>query len=287
MKLEIKNLTKTFATVKALDMINLCFDEPKIYGLLGRNGAGKTTLLNIITSHLCQDEGQVLYDGENAFDNDNALSNFHMTSEVNYYNTELKFKQAVKLVKVYYQEAFNANLALELASMFKLDINKKIDKLSTGYKSIYKCCIALALDVPYLFFDEPVLGLDANHRDLFYKLVIKSYQRKPKNIIISTHLIEEIAPLIEEFIIIKNGKILLQKSAEEFSTYASSITGPSAEVEAFVKGKTILGRNNIGALETVYIVGQPECDNKALTIQSLDVQKLFIQLTNDIEETRV
>ena len=95
-----------------------------------------------------------------------------------------------------------------------MDTRKKAVTLSTGYKSIFKIILALSLDVPYLLFDEPVLGLDANHRELFYKLLLESYGEKPKTILIATHLIEEIAHVIEHIVIIKRGEILRDEPVE-------------------------------------------------------------------------
>ena len=67
----------------------------------------------------------------------------------------------------------------------------------------------------YVIFDEPVLGLDANHRELFYRRLIENYAARPRTVIISTHLIEEIADIVEQVVIIKEGRILLDKPAEE------------------------------------------------------------------------
>lgn len=286
MKLVVDKVSKSFGEIRALDKVCLTFDEPKIYGLLGRNGAGKSTLLNIITEHIFPDSGSVTIDGEAVGNKDELLSKMHFMSEVDYYGEDLKFKDAVKYAADFYGKDFDVQQAHRYAKLFKLNENQKLSKLSTGYKSIFKCSLALAMDVPFVFFDEPVLGLDANHRDLFYKLLIEDFERKPKNLVISTHLIEEVAPLIEEFIIIRNGRILLKKSAESMATYASSVTGPKVEVEAFVVGKQVLGRSAIGALETAYIVGQPK-EAAGLTVQNLEIQRLFIELTNDYEEARV
>lgn len=284
MTLSLNKITKTFGEVKALNNVSLEFTEPMIYGLLGRNGAGKTTLLNIINGRIFPDSGEVLMDGIPVADRDELLSKMHLMGEVNYYDDDLKLKDAIKTADGFYGEAFIVAEAHRYAKLFELDETKKIGKLSTGYKSIFKCCIALALDVPFVFFDEPVLGLDANHRDLFYKLLIEDYSRKPKVIVLSTHLIEEASPIIEKFVIIKQGRILLEKSAESLAQYASSVTGPKEKVEQAVSGCQILGRSFIGALETAYIVGKPSGTCDGLTVQNIDAQRLFIELTNTDKE---
>ena len=87
--------------------------------------------------------------------------------------------------------------------MFGLNTKKKVRTLSTGYKSIFKLVLALSVNVPYLFLDEPVLGLDANHREMFYRILLEKYIEEPFTIVISTHLIEEVASVIEHVVILK------------------------------------------------------------------------------------
>ena len=172
-RIEVKGISKSFGDTVALDNVSVNFESGKIYGLLGRNGAGKSTLLNIISNRLFADAGTVFVDGEPAIENDRAESKLYLMSEKNYYPEEMKVKEVLKWTKEFYGDYFDMESAESMAEIFKLDLNKKTSKLSTGYKSIYKVVTALNLNTPYLFLDEPVLGLDANHRDLFYDLLLK------------------------------------------------------------------------------------------------------------------
>lgn len=79
--------------------------------------------------------------------------------------------------------------------------------MSTGYQSIFKNIMALSVNVPYVFLDEPVLGLDAYHRELFYRLLIEKYAQNPFTVVISTHLIEEVTNIVEHVIIIKTDRL--------------------------------------------------------------------------------
>lgn len=81
--------------------------------------------------------------------------------------------------------------------------------MSRGGQTIVGLIISLASRARYTLFDEPSLGLDAAHRDLFYQLVLEDWERYPRTIIISTHLIDEVTNLFEEVIILKEEKILL------------------------------------------------------------------------------
>jgi len=179
-KIEVKDATKKFGNVVALNNVSISFEENKIYGLLGRNGAGKSTLLNIITNRIFADSGEIIIDGIKGNESDTALSKVYLMSEKNYYPENMKIRDVFKWSKEFYP-SFDADYADKLAVKFKLDLNKKVKGLSTGYSSIFKVIIALSVNVPYILLDEPILGLDANHRDLFYKTLVENYLEHPKN----------------------------------------------------------------------------------------------------------
>lgn len=279
--IELKEVTKNFGNVCALNKVSLTFRPNCIYGLLGRNGAGKSTMLNIITNRLFADEGTVTVDGEPAAENDTAQRKIYLMSEKNLYPEGLRIRDIFQYTSEFYPD-FDKGYANKLAGLFGLDITKKVKNLSTGYASIFKLIIALSVNTPYVFFDEPVLGLDANHRELFYKLLIERYANHPAAYVISTHLIEEVSSIIEEIVIIKNGSIIKNESCESLLSKGYTITGPAASVERYCIGLDVIGRDQIGGLATAYLMGKPDKSRMTpdLEITRLDLQKLFIELTN-------
>lgn len=277
--IEIKNVTKSFGDVTALKDVNITFKEGKVYGLLGRNGAGKSTLLNVISSRIFPNAGEVLVDGEKVIDNDNALGKMYLMSEKNYYGSDLKISEIFRWTKEFYG-SFDIDKAMALSKEFGLDTKKKPTKLSTGYTSIFKNVIALSLDLPYVFLDEPVLGLDAHHRDLFYRKLIENYAENPRTYIISTHLIEEISKIIEDVIIIKEGAVVKNMSAEELLSEAYTVTGVQRDVDAYISGKEVLNTEALGGIKTAYVSGKPQNVPVSLEVGKADLQKLFIALTN-------
>ncbi|MGN0624848.1 MAG: ATP-binding cassette domain-containing protein [Oscillospiraceae bacterium] len=277
--IEVKGLTMRFGNVTALDQVNLTLRENCIYGLLGRNGAGKSTLLNVIGNRMYPSEGTVLIDGESGTDNDNAQGKIYYMGEKNIYPDGTTVKQMFRWSRDFYPD-FDMEYADKLASQFGLNPKKKLKGLSTGYLTISKLIAALASNAPYTFFDEPVLGLDANHREMFYRELIQRYSEQPRTIVISTHLIEEIADIIEQVLIIKEGKILLDRPAEEVKQMGYQVSGKASEVDAYCAGKKILGEDLLGGLKSVCLLGKPENVPASLEITALDLQKLFVQLTN-------
>jgi len=279
--IEVRNATKNFGNVHALSDVTVHFEENKIYGLLGRNGAGKSTLLNVITGRIFADGGEVLVDGEPSLENDQALGKIYMMSEKNYYPESMKIRDVFAWTKEFYPD-FDTAYAVRLAERFELNIDKKVRSLSTGYSSIFKLITALSTNARYIILDEPVLGLDANHRDLFYKILIEKYSENPSTVIISTHLIEEAAGVIEHVIIIKDGKVIRDESREELMAKGYTATGAAGAVDQFTADKNLLGTDILGGLKTAYILGK--LDRAAvpdgIEISKMDLQRLFIQLTN-------
>lgn len=279
--IEVKNVSKSFGKTAALNNVSLTFKENCIYGLLGRNGAGKSTLLNIISGRVFADSGEVLIDGVSAKGNDSALGKVHMMGEQLLYNPALKVNEMFRTASWFYRD-FDMEYALKLCDEYKLDPKKKLAKLSTGYRTIAKAINALACGAPIVFFDEPVLGLDANHRDMFYKHLISRYNEHPATYVISTHLIEEAAGLIERAVVIKEGQLLLDKEADEVRSMGYSVSGKAADVDSFAKDKELMGEDVLGGLKTVYIKGSLNASElpEELSAEPLNLQAMFIHLTN-------
>ena len=276
-RIQISNISKQYKDIKALDHIYCTFESGRIYGLLGRNGAGKSTLINIIANRIFASEGEITIDGLPSVENMAIHEKIYCMSEADLYDSNLKVKDLFKWTSRFYDH-FDLDQAFEIADGFHLDVNKRFKSLSKGYQSIFKLTIALSLDLPYIIFDEPVLGLDANHRELFYSLLLKNYEQRECTYIIATHLIEEVAHLIEDVVLIDQGKILLQDSVEHLLQNAYCVSGFASEVDQYCLGKEVLGQDTLGGMKIAYIKGQPQASEK-LQFSPINLQKLFVKLT--------
>lgn len=278
--IQIKNITKRYKDVTALDDVSFSFEFGKIYGFLGRNGAGKTTLINIIANRIFADQGEILIDGIPAKENMGVHEKIFCMSEADLYDRDLKVKDHFKWTNRFYTD-FDLKKAFELSKKFNLDTNKRFKALSKGYQSIFKLIIALSLNVPYVIFDEPVLGLDANHRELFYSLLLKEFENNERTLIIATHLIEEVSNIVEEVVLIDKGKILVQETVEELLEKGYSVSGAAQEVDHYCVGRNVIGYDELGGLKVAYILGEktvlPQESN--LQITAMNLQKLFVKMT--------
>lgn len=283
MAIEFQHVTKTFGDTRALEDVSLTFEEGKIYGLLGNNGAGKSTLLNILTGRLCPDSGTVTVDGAPA-GSDAALSRLFLVGEKNLYPDDMKVKRALDTAELFYPD-FDRAYAEDLARQFELPLNKKINGLSTGYGSIFRIVLGLSVNTPYVLFDEPVLGLDAQHRDLFYKLLVQKYAENPCTLVISTHLIAEVADLIEHTVIIRKGCILQDAPTEALTAACWAVSGPAGLVDSWAAGRNVLTTTALGGLKTVCVRGAVEEDLPAgLERRRVGLQEYFISLMEEEDQ---
>lgn len=280
-KLTYDNVTMRFGDVTALDHVSLTLEPGHIYGLLGRNGAGKSTLLSVTANWRHATEGDVLLDGEPVWENGRAQQQIVCMSDGNLFPT-MRVKKGL-LWYSRFRPGFDLAQALQLCEKFELSLKAKIQSLSTGYATIFKLIVAMASQCPFTFYDEPVLGLDANHRDLFYRELMEDFAKNPRCVVISTHLIEECSALLDHIIVINKGKLMLNEPVEDTLARGYTVSGPAGAVDAFTAGKKLFGTQNLGGLKTAYVQGTREQEKapEGLEIGALDLQQLFIQLTND------
>lgn len=276
MKLSCHNLTRKFGDTTALNGVNLCLDEPKIYGLLGRNGAGKTTLLRLITNYIQPTEGSITLDEQNVWENEKAQHQIFLVTETSYF-AEMNAHKLIQLMSEIYP-SFDKQQCLDYAKRFELDLNKKYTALSTGYKSVLRAVLSLSVHTPFLFLDEPTLGMDAFHRELFYKLLIESYSESPSCILLSTHLISEVEGLLENVIILDHGKVLIDESSEQLLAQGYCISGRISDVDDYCSGKNVIGSSVVGGLKTTAILGERNNVPDTLDVTGLSLQQLFVQL---------
>ena len=282
MKIELKNVSKAFGQVQAVNNVSLTFEQGKIYGLLGRNGAGKSTLLNMITGRVFPDAGTITVDGEAVIENDRALGKIYLMGETNYYPDGMRIREAFRWASKFYP-GFDMENANYLADKFGLDKKKKVKELSTGMKTMFRLSAALSTGAPFIFLDEPVLGLDAVHRDMFYKLLVEQFERHPACYVISTHLIEEVTGLIEDVFIINDGEMLLAEPTERLLARGYTVTGSADAVDAFVENHPSIGEDSLGGMKSAYIMEPLRADQvpEGLEVSKMNLQQLFVQLTKE------
>lgn len=250
--IQATHLTKKFKDVRALDDVSLSLEAGRIYGLLGRNGAGKTTLMSILTGQGFATDGSVKIFGHDPFEHDPTLVRTCFIRESQKYPDDFKPWQAFKAASLFY-ENWDEDLAQDLVAAFKLPLKRRIKKLSRGQLSAVGVIIGLASRAEITFFDEPYLGLDAVARQIFYDRLVEDFAEFPRTIVLSSHLIDEVANLLEHVVVIDGGKIIVDEEADALRGAAVTVTGNAEAVTQFIGGYPVIHRDALGSLASISI----------------------------------
>ena len=273
--IELRQVTKQYGQATVLKNITLLIDEPGIYCLLGRNGAGKTTLLKSIAGYQNITNGIIQVDGK-------TITTSTLDTGVSYIENFAKhFNLPVqKLLKIASEvnPDYDNDFASEMMERFELDGKKKFNHLSLGMKTMVSTIICLASNKEVILLDEPVLGFDAIMRVEFYDMLTESFHKHPRIIIVSTHIIEEIAKTIQKLIIIDKGSVRFFDTLQSVETKAFSVSGLQKDVEAATQNLNIIGQDTVGGLVTSYIFDNPPKQTASLEIHPLSLQDFFVQM---------
>jgi ABC-2 type transport system ATP-binding protein len=283
--IEIRSVSVRYGHTVAVDDVSLELPTGKVYGLLGRNGSGKTSLLSAIASFRKPATGTVLVDGVDAFENAEVMRHTCFIRDT------LDVYDGDRLSKVltfagWMRPTWDADYAAKLLDLFQLSPRKRFSQLSRGQKSAFGVVLGLAARARLTILDESYLGMDAVVRAAFYRELLADYLAHPRTVILSTHLIEEVADLFERVIILDRGRVLLHEETEKLRGRGVTVTGPADAVGAFVSGRTILGDRSLGGVREVTLDGPLDPAEKAraeaagITLGQVGVQDLFVHLTS-------
>lgn len=273
--IELKQVTKQYGQATVLKNITLSIEEPGIYCLLGRNGAGKTTLLKSIAGYQNITSGSIQVDGK-------AITTSTLDTGVSYIENFAKhFNLPVqKLLRIASEvnPNYDYDFAAEMMDRFELEGKKKFHHLSLGMKTMVSTIICLASSKNVILLDEPVLGFDALMRVEFYDMLTESFRKHPRIILVSTHIIEEIAKTIQKLILIDRGSVRFFDTLQAVETKAFCISGLQKDVETATKDRNVIGQDVVGGLVTRYIFDNPPEETGSLEIRPLSLQEFFIQM---------
>lgn len=287
-KVEANHVGLAYKDFEALTDIHFTLEDRKIYGLIGRNGAGKTSLLSLLAAYQKATDGELKIDGENVFENEQAMAKVTFIHQVDYkdeYDTITQFFELAQR----YRPTFDLQYAVELVKLFRLPTDKPLKKLSTGMQSAFNVTLGLANRTPITIFDEAYQGMDAPTREIFYNEILEEQARNPRIFILSTHLVSEMEYLFDDVLMIHKGKLIVHEDIESLLQKGFSVTGSTNDVDQAVDGLHVLSEQQLGGTKSVMVYGQlsPEKEDEikqnGLEIGNVSLHDLFIQLTKEVE----
>ncbi|MBR5263993.1 MAG: ABC transporter ATP-binding protein [Clostridia bacterium] len=209
-----EDLCKTYHGLNRPVLDRFCCQIPKgkIVGLLGPNGCGKSTLLKLITGLLVADKGEIYIDGQLRSEKTNALVSY--LPERTYFNNWMRVEELLSYFAEFYGD-FDIALARKMLAELQIDTTAKLKALSKGTKEKVQLVLVMARRAKLYLLDEPIAGVDPAARDYILQTIIGNYNPEA-TVIITTHLIYDIEPILDEFLFMGyGGEVMLSGVADE------------------------------------------------------------------------
>jgi ABC-2 type transport system ATP-binding protein len=210
-RIEIRNLTKNFGDLTALDDVTVSLEQGQIVGLLGPNGSGKTTLIKILNGLLQPTSGSVTING-----NAPGVETKKVVAYLPDRNALPDYMTASQLMDIYedFFEDFDRLKAEAMVDDLGINRNQTMKKMSKGTKEKLQLCLVMARQAEVYLLDEPIGGVDPATRDYILRTIISNYNENAV-VLISTHLIADVESVLDDVVFIKDGRVVLHKAADE------------------------------------------------------------------------
>ena len=224
--LECKHLKKQYGSFTALKSINLELPEGKVIGLLGPNGSGKTTLIKLASGLLLPTAGEITINGNKPGVESKKIVAY--LPERNYLDLSRKISKQIDFMSDFYKD-FNAQRAYEMLDRLEIDPKRPLKDLSKGNREKVQLILVMSRDAKLYLLDEPIGGVDPAARDYILETIIDNHPAD-STVLISTHLIADVEPVLDEFVFIREGEILQHSSVAEVKETGKTVDGLFREV---------------------------------------------------------
>ena len=209
--LQCTGLTKAYGNKTALDHVELSLGAGKIVGLLGPNGSGKTTLMKLANGLLQPTEGSITIAGNAPGPDTKRIVSYLPDAE--WLPAGMRVEQLVELFRDFYTD-FDSAKANEMLARLELDPKAALKTLSKGNREKVQLILAMSREAKLYLLDEPIGGVDPAARDYILHTILSNYSEEA-SVVISTHLISDIEPILDEAIFLKEGRVFAHRAVDE------------------------------------------------------------------------
>lgn len=280
---EVKNLTKTFGDVTALDNVSVSVPGPAVVGLIGRNGSGKTTLLRHVIGLYLPTSGHCATLGcpSDKLGSD-ELSRIGVVHQENRFLEWMKVEQQLRYVSSFYKR-WDKDLEQRLVDELELEPSARVGTLSPGNAQKLGIILAVCHRPDLLILDEPISGLDPITREQFLRFLLELLHQDANTIVISSHVLHDVEKVINRVICLDKGRIKADASLDDLQErfaewrvtarngrlpaqfeedFVVSHEGDSRQARLLVKGAS----DNLDAFNTKYGV---DVNSSPLNLESM------------------
>jgi ABC-2 type transport system ATP-binding protein len=248
---KLTDVSKTYGDLVALDQVNLEIRPGRIVGLIGPNGAGKTTLMKCLLG-LASYDGTIEVLGKHPIkQRRELLEEVCFIADTAILPRWIKVSQVLDYIEGVHP-GFHRNKAESFLNNTQIRAGKKVQQLSKGMITQLHLALIMAIDARLLILDEPTLGLDILYRKQFYTRLLDDYFDHERTVMITTHQVEEIEDLLSDLIFIRDGKLILNQSMEQFQEDYSELEASPGRIEQARSLGPISERSLLGSTVFLY-----------------------------------
>ena len=281
--IEVREVSKRFDEVQALDRLTMTVPKGTVYGLVGPNGAGKSTLIRHLVGILRQDSGEIRIDGREVFENPDVKRRLaYIPDEIPYWSQSTVDDMGRFYASIY--EKFDRACFERLSGEFNLDGKQMLRRLSKGQQKLAAFQLALAQQPDCVILDEPVDGLDPVNRRKIWGLLLGEVSERGITVLVSSHNLRELEDVCDHVGIMNHGKMLLERSLSELQENIVKIQLVLPEGKQLPPDLNILHQNQTGRLQQLILRGRQEeisarmeaCSPLFFDLLPLTLEEIFI-----------
>lgn len=256
--IEIRQISKRFDKIDALKDVSFSIEEGSVYGIVGTNGAGKSTMLRVMAGILQADEGQVLIDETDVFENPEAKSKIAFLPDSAYFFPNARIKDMMEYYAVIYPR-FEKERFVQFCKNFDLDMNRKLMTFSKGMKKQVSVLLGVCANTKYMFCDETFDGLDPVVRQAVKSIFIDEIMNRQFTPVIASHNLREMEDICDQVGLLHKGGILFSRDLADMKTDIHKIQyvimDPKME-ERLIEELDVLKKEERGQLSCLTVRGR-------------------------------
>lgn len=257
--IEVRQLVKKFGKLDVLKGLDLNVHKGSIYGLVGANGAGKTTLLKLIAGIYRPDQGSILVEGQQVFENNRVKENIIFIPDDLFYFSQYSIRETADFFRQVYP-TWDEDRFTELTEVFGIDVKRRVTRLSKGMKRQVAFWLALSVKPRVLILDEPLDGLDPMIRSRVKKLLLADVAEREMSILISSHNLRELEDICDYMGILHDGRIIIESELDTLKRGISKVQTAFLEgiPEELLKAENILYHEKRGSVHLLIMRGDEQ-----------------------------